>query len=488
MLCGDSESDRVYSELPRFLLFPFRKMSMESCLVRPHTIPCFHTGVIDTFFAVFLISKDHFPSIDFFEEKAHNICNKSRKQQKRVCSPKEMGKFMKEIEEKIRKDRRKKWKWKAAVPLVLILAVFIWLMTMFFPGRKITNRKYSEFYCQVENREVVWAEISDKYVEFMVKGDEKLYRTENPQKNDFREFLLLHDVEVETETSISEWIYILSDMLFNVFFFGLIGFLIYKLSRNRIFRVVKHVNAGFDDVVGMEGLKKEFYQIMNIMKNPEEYRRQGIRMPKGILLEGDPGNGKTLFARAAAGESSVSFIPAKATDFESMFMAVGPMKVKQLFKLARRHAPCIVFIDEFDGIGTRRSYSHTAMETENIRIVTALLNELDGFTENDGILVLAATNNRKALDEALIRPGRFDRKYLVPYPDRNDRIELIKMYTADKKLAEDVEPEELAGLFDKCSCAKIETILNQAALIAERRKSEEIGRVEIMMAVAQVND
>jgi cell division protease FtsH len=147
-----------------------------------------------------------------------------------------------------------------------------------------------------------------------------------------------------------------------------------------------------------------------------------------------------------------------------------------------------VFIDEFDGIGTRRSYSQTAMETENTRIVTALLNELDGFTGNEGILVLAATNNRKALDEALIRPGRFDRKYLVPYPGKEERKKLIAMYTRNKNLAEDVEIEELAQLFDKCSCAKIETILNQAALFAERKGRRKIGRVEIVMAAAQVNE
>lgn len=383
---------------------------------------------------------------------------------------------------------KKKNKKRMLAVISILLAAFCIIIAIFLLKEKPPKIKYSEFYDMVEQGEIEFVEISEEAVTFQKKEDDIVYITDNPQKEDFREFLLLHDVEVETEISISNLLYIVTDILFTIVFFGLLIFLVCKLFKNRTFRVVKHVDTNFHDVIGMEGLKKEFYQIMDVMKNPEKYKRQGIRMPKGILLEGAPGNGKTLFARAAAGESKVSFIPTKATDFESMFMAVGPMKVKQLFHLARKHTPCIVFIDEFDGIGSRRSYGHTAMETENTRIVTALLNELDGFAVNEGVLVLAATNNRKALDEALIRPGRFDRKYIVPYPDFNDRIALLTMYSKDKKLAKDIELKELARLFEKYSCAKIEVILNQAALLAERRKSEEIGQVEIMMALAEVNE
>ena len=171
-------------------------------------------------------------------------------------------------------------------------------------------------------------------------------------------------------------------------------------------------------------------------------------MPKGILLEGEPGNGKTLFARALSGEAKISFIPAKATDFESMFMAIGPMKVKLLFRKARRKAPCIVFIDEFDGIGTVRNYSGSAIETENTRIVTALLNELDGFEPTDGVLVVAATNSVQALDPALIRPGRFDAKFTVPYPDFHAREQLVQMYCKGKAHTQDCTESVLAKMFD----------------------------------------
>ena len=225
-------------------------------------------------------------------------------------------------------------------------------------------------------------------------------------------------------------------------------------------------------------------QIADIMKNPAAYRAKGIRMPKGILLEGAPGNGKTLFARALAGEAKVNFIPAKATDFESMFMAIGPAKVKLLFAKARKRTPCIVFIDEFDGIGTKRNYSGSAIETENTRIVTALLNELDGFTPHDGILVLAATNSRDALDEALIRPGRFDAKYTVPYPDFESREKLIEKYSAGKNYSFD--PKILAKNFNGFSCAQIESVINRAALVASQQNRSEISLNDIQEALKEL--
>ena len=258
-----------------------------------------------------------------------------------------------------------------------------------------------------------------------------------------------------------------------------------KFISPNTFKVVHNTGVKFDDVVGMDNLKKDMNQIMEIMKNPVAFAKKGIRMPKGILLEGEPGNGKTLFAKALAGEAKVNFIPAKATDFESMFMAIGPMKVKLLFKKARRRAPCIVFIDEFDGIGTKRNYSGSAIETENTRIVTALLNELDGFEATNGVLVVAATNSINALDEALIRPGRFDARCKVPYPDENARIQLVKMYSKGKSFASDCEPQVLARKFDKFSCAKIESVMNRAALLAGQNDRTEITLEDVNNSIKE---
>ena len=186
-----------------------------------------------------------------------------------------------------------------------------------------------------------------------------------------------------------------------------------------------------------------------------------------------------------AGEAKINFIPAKATDFESMFMAIGPMKVKLLFKKARRKAPCIVFIDEFDGIGTTRNYTGSALETENTRIVTALLNELDGFEASKGVLVIAATNSIKALDPALIRPGRFDAKLTVPYPDEAARRALVEMYTKGKNPAAECTPSLLVKMFDGFSCAKIESVLNRAALLASQAERSEFTLDDVKQAIRE---
>ena len=300
--------------------------------------------------------------------------------------------------------------------------------------------------------------------------------TTNPHSPLLQEELMKRAIEVTVAKDDAEIISLIFDAIFYIFFFGVIFIAFRKFISPNTFKVVHKTGVKFDDVVGMDKLKRDMVQVMEIMKKPAEYSKKGIRMPKGILLEGDPGNGKTLFAKALAGEAKINFIPAKATDFESMFMAIGPLKVKLLFKKARRRAPCIVFIDEFDGIGTIRNYSGSAIETENTRIVTALLNELDGFEASKGVLVIAATNSIKALDPALIRPGRFDAKLTVPYPDEEARRKLVEMYTRGKDPAAECSPETLARMFNGYSCAKIESVLNSAALRAGQE-----GRAEFTL-------
>ena len=315
--------------------------------------------------------------------------------------------------------------------IVMLIAL---CATGYFTWNYFSTKKiyvsYSKFYELVEKKQVSAARIKADSIEF--KTEDKDFKTENPHSPTLEETLLKNDVAVTVEKDSAEIFNLIFDIIFYVFFFGIIIIVFRKFISPNTFKVVHKTGVKFDDVVGMENLKRDMTQVMKIMQNPRAYAAKGIRMPKGILLEGEPGNGKTLFAKALAGEAKVNFIPAKATDFESMFMAIGPMKVKLLFRKARRQAPCIVFIDEFDGIGTVRNYSGSAIETENTRIVTALLNELDGFEPTNGVLVLAATNSIQALDPALIRPGRFDARFKVPYPDYNARVELVKMYCRGK--------------------------------------------------------
>ena len=344
---------------------------------------------------------------------------------------------------------------------------------------------YVDFMQCVEAGDVAAVKFEGDTIHFTVKASAKKFKTQNPNSPFLQEELMKRAIEVTVARDEAEIISLIFDVIFYLFFFGLIFIVFRKFISPNTFKVVHKTGVCFDDVVGMDKLKRDMVQVMEIMKKPEEYAKKGLRMPKGILLEGEPGNGKTLFAKALAGEAKINFIPAKATDFESMFMAIGPLKVKLLFKKARRRAPCIVFIDEFDGIGTIRNYSGSAIETENTRIVTALLNELDGFEPSNGVLVIAATNSIKALDPALIRPGRFDAKLTVPYPDEAARCQLVEMYTRGKQPAAECTAEALARLFNGYSCAKIESVLNTAALIAGQEGRSEFTIADVKAASAE---
>ena len=371
----------------------------------------------------------------------------------------------------------------AIIIILLVLAIGGYFTWTHFAEKK-TYVSYRNFYELVAAGQIDSAVIKEGEIDFSSQGKE--FKTDNPDSPLLHEYLLQNEVSVTVEKDGAEIFNLIFDLIFYVFFFGIIIVVFRKFISPNTFKVVHKTGVKFDDVVGMENLKRDMSQVMKIMQNPAAYAAKGIRMPKGILLEGEPGNGKTLFAKALAGEAKVNFIPAKATDFESMFMAIGPMKVKLLFRKARRRAPCIVFIDEFDGIGTVRNYSGSAIETENTRIVTALLNELDGFEPTNGVLVLAATNSIQALDPALIRPGRFDARFKVPYPDYEARVKLAQMYTAGKNPSAECNPQIIAKMTDGYSCAKIESVLNRAALLAGQKERSEFTLDDIKQAASEL--
>lgn len=239
-------------------------------------------------------------------------------------------------------------------------------------------------------------------------------------------------------------------------------------QKSQKYKVIEKTDVTFRDIAGMEEVKKEVQIYIDIMRNHEEYVKFGVRIPKGIILEGSPGNGKTLIAKAIASEMNVSFLQANAADIGGILVGKGSQDLKKLFQHARKNKPCIVFLDEIDAIGRKRSDHQSDAGNDGNRTVTSLLTELDGFDDNEGIFVIAATNRIDAMDDALVRPGRFDRKITIKNPDHKTRKELITMYTKNKLLSSDVNLDDLAWKFSGFSCAEIENNINEAAIYTLR--------------------
>ena len=241
----------------------------------------------------------------------------------------------------------------------------------------------------------------------------------------------------------------------------------------------------FDDVAGLDEEKEEMIEIVDFLKKPEKFKKMGARVPKGVLLYGKPGTGKTLIAKAIAGEADVPFISMSGSEFIEMFAGLGASRVRKLFEKARKLAPCIVFIDEIDAIGSRRT-SNSGAETENNQTLNQLLVEMDGFSSEETIIVLAATNRPEMLDKALLRPGRFDRQITIPVPDLKGRLEILKIHAKNKKISDDVNLESIAEDTAGFTGAELENILNEAAIVATKNKHEDIENLDIEEAVKKV--
>ena len=247
-----------------------------------------------------------------------------------------------------------------------------------------------------------------------------------------------------------------------------------------------HPSVLFKDVAGVEEAKLELQEIVEFLKYPSRFVSMGARTPKGVLLVGAPGTGKTLISRAVAGEANVAFYSISGSEFVEMFVGVGAARARDLFKEAKEHAPCIVFIDEIDAVGRHRNSSGVGGNDEREQTLNQLLVELDGFDKNTNIVVIAATNRPDVLDPALLRPGRFDRQVMLDKPDIRGRLAILEVHAAGKPLAKDVSLMELARQTVGFSGADLSNLLNEAALLAARRHQDEIGQTELEEAILRV--
>lgn len=371
----------------------------------------------------------------------------------------------------------------AALTVVVVLLVF------FSPKLATVNQtkvSYQTFLAQVSNHEIEEVEIDEVTEKITYElADGKTYYTNYPDYESFKQQLLVSGVEIKIDESaaFAEMIPYLSLVIYLL----LIAVLIKMINPGGMFRVEnsKNIKTRFSDVAGMDEVKEDLLLLSDMMKSPV-YRKTGARLPKGILLEGAPGNGKTLIARAFAGETGVNFIAVNASEFSSSLVGAGSSKVRKLFRKAKSIKPCVIFIDEIDGVGSSRSSDNSAAGREMNTIITALLNEMDGFKTSDGIMVIAATNRPQALDEALIRPGRFDRRLVIPYPDKETRIKLLKLYTAKTEVDGEVNFASLANRLYGCSGSEIECVVNEAVINSVRNKRSAVNADDFEQAIIQM--
>ena len=304
-------------------------------------------------------------------------------------------------------------------------------------------------------------------------------------------------IELESEPPKSE--YTLLNILPTVLMVVAMGFLFYfmmsqggnkqafQFGKNRARLYKSDAKAiTFKDVAGLEEEKTELSEIVDFLRNPGKYTKLGARIPKGVLMVGSPGTGKTYISRATAGEAGVPFFTISGSDFVEMFVGVGASRVRDLFNEAKKNAPCIVFIDEIDAVGRRRGAGLGGGNDEREQTLNQLLVEMDGFDGNIGIIILAATNRPDVLDPALLRPGRFDRQIVIGMPDIKAREEIFRLYTKNKPLDSDVSPEILAKRTPGFSPADIENLINEAALLTARRNGTKIRMDEIEEATTKV--
>lgn len=358
--------------------------------------------------------------------------------------------------------------------LFIILLVLI-SGTYFFVERvnKIETISYKSFVEELENNQVERVILSDSpQIKAELRNGERVL-TDNPRTEDFKKELLLYGVRVEEAglglKEVLIFLALTSGLIYLVYFFkNKVPKEVEKEMSNlsNMEEVDYDTRISFKDVAGNEEAKESLKEMVDFIKNPEVYNQYGARLPRGVLLYGPPGTGKTLLAKALAGEAGVPIFPVSGSDFVQVYAGLGASRIRGLFKKAKEKGKSVIFIDEIDSLGKKRRDNQATGSEEGDRTLNALLAEMSGFKENDGIIVVAATNRIDVLDEALLRPGRFDRQIEVQLPDINAREKILRVHAKNKPLAEEVDLRKLAEETVYFSGAQLESLLNEAAMIA----------------------
>ena len=410
----------------------------------------------------------------------------------------------------------KKINWKVIIPYILIPALFIGFLYMYMDKGEKTELQYYEVVELFDEGKIDSGELNltSGLMKYKLIGDEKEYEYTVPNVNifvnDVHDLIRQHNAENPDNTiewnyiagNSGSWIFSVLPSLLVIVMLGLIMIISFKKMNNsisnennramnfgkaRVKRAEDEKNkVTFENVAGADEEKEELSELVEFLKNPEEFSKLGARIPKGVLLVGPPGTGKTLLARAVAGEANAPFFSISGSDFVEMYVGVGASRVRDLFKEAKKSQPSIIFIDEIDAVGRHRGAGMGGGHDEREQTLNQLLVEMDGFGVNEGVIVIAATNRPDILDPALLRPGRFDRQVTVGYPDVKGREDILKVHAKNKPLAPDVDLYQIAATTVGFTGADLENLLNEAALLAARRKLLAITMAEIEEATMKV--
>ncbi len=388
--------------------------------------------------------------------------------------------------------------WMAAGAII----IFLWSLLQ-APAVVNSEIKFSQFLKDVEDGKVAEVSINGTQIKGTYKSDQSSFKTNLPQQyNDLVKILRDNKVDIDVKDAnktpwfsvLFSWFPIILLILFWVFFMrqmqsGGNKAMSFGKSRAKLFSP-QQKKVTFKDVAGVQEAKDELQEIVGFLKEPQKFQRLGGRIPKGVILVGAPGTGKTLLARAVAGEADVPFFSISGSDFVEMFVGVGASRVRDLFENGKKHAPCLIFIDELDAVGRQRGAGLGGGHDEREQTLNQLLVEMDGFDSNEGIILIAATNRPDILDSALLRPGRFDRRVVVNMPDVKGREEILKVHIRKIPLDKDVDLSVLARSTPGFSGADLANMVNEAALIGARNsqanvtmKDMEYAKDKVLMGV-----